>query len=93
MTTYTPGPWGTHQHEDEYDAFCAIVPQGFAFPAGTIAQTSLGLSGEDIANARLIASAPALLEALEKIVADACPCGACCRSIARDVIRAAKGEN
>jgi hypothetical protein len=45
-------------------------------------------------NARLIAAAPALLEALERIANETCDHGAgfCARDAARAAIRAVKGE-
>jgi len=66
MSKHTPGPWTVEEHEDGLwirNAACgrsAVIPFG-----GTPLERS-----EEIADANLIAAAPDLLEALEKIVVD-----------------------
>jgi hypothetical protein len=62
---HTPGPWSF----EELNGALEIVDET---GIGTIAQlqTLEGISGEDIANARLISSAPDLLSALEFLLSD-----------------------
>ena len=80
----TPGPWELWGH--------ANPSQVISSPAGFVAQT---LGNNDKANARLIAAAPELLEALQELA----DCGAeawgedrPCVRIAREVIAKATGE-
>jgi hypothetical protein len=78
MTTpaHTPGPWGyttvgschgihPAASENERDDICRITPHNF-HPDGWVAAKS-----EAVANARLIAAAPALLAALQALVGEA----------------------
>ena len=76
--THTPGPWeagnmtGDHTvvistHESsQADCWIAMVYMGYGMCKGDIPKAV----DEVIANARLIAAAPTLLAALEKIVSD-----------------------
>ncbi len=60
-TKHTPGSW---KYQENADAYTHIV-RG---PTGQfIASCPQGTDGEDEANARLLAAAPDMLEALEKI--------------------------
>lgn len=63
-TKHTPGPWEMHQPEG-----CA----GFYFDSGPVQfyvkRTSLAGADEMEANARIIAAAPALLAALDRLLA------------------------
>jgi hypothetical protein len=67
MTAHTPGPWQvdpTYQSPSYVRAACAAL----------VASTSWAWGGKDLpadANARLVAAAPALLEALRAVVAAA----------------------
>lgn len=106
MTEHTPGPWATAagdfagdpMRDDEIaiikeDSQCVI---GSAFPFG---DDEIGVSTQN-ANARLIASAPALLAALDAVMSVAadetlCETAECRRCIAyaesRAAIAAARG--
>lgn len=67
-TKYTPGPWGY----DDYDhtAFCSDKYKEDYFMRIEWSVDALGIPEEEIqANARLIAAAPELLEALEELIA------------------------
>lgn len=60
--SYTPGPWGVHDHRDMNGAWW-IGPG----PFDTIGEVRHGhdeIEGDELANARLISAAPELLEAL-----------------------------
>ena len=61
MTEHTPGPWSTtgSMIQSEYKTFGGVF----------VAQVVDHASGEHIANARLIAAAPELLEALQSVLA------------------------
>lgn len=61
MTTYTPGPWTSEIGTSEEG------PLIWPHTGKPVAQI-LGNSKKSIANARLIAAAPDLLEALQRIV-------------------------
>ncbi len=63
---HTPGPW---YYQEESDAYTHIVrgPGGYF-----IHQGPQFTSGESKANARLIAAAPDLLEAVEAVVENSC---------------------
>lgn len=63
MSKHTPGPWSAQQRQDQgvYDFFALNKPSPFA-----TAQASSSIEAE--ANARLIAAAPELLDALQEIV-------------------------
>lgn len=72
MPKHTPGPWKVSDDVDETvwvsakaqdNVICDIVGRIWDFEAKTSQITD-----EDIANARLIAAAPEMLEALENIV-------------------------
>lgn len=65
MSKYTPGPWETLayiSHEQQTDFILVKIGRRVHM---------VGYSDEDKANARLIAAAPELLEALEAILEDA----------------------
>ena len=59
MSTHTPGPWQTHK-----DCTDIYTSSGFSI----CEFYSLPQNGEELANARLIASAPDLLEALKAML-------------------------
>jgi hypothetical protein len=63
-TQHTPGPWAVKHHEDT-DTY-SIYVAGRQWNSWTVA--ALGYSKEDEANARLIAAAPDLLEALQTML-------------------------
>ena len=72
MTKHTPGPWTMHPRFDDGAEVCAIAPVAWCSVA-----TTVGSSGDQSidaaearANARLIAAAPCLLEALDGCVAE-----------------------
>jgi len=65
QTKHTPGPW--RLHEKTHDR--GLRPVVTSSRGGTIA-TCGGKSAHDIANARLIATAPELLSALEQGLAE-----------------------
>lgn len=79
MTTHTPGPWvierGTVRHAGQRDSINRIVigtpknERGGRFVTATIEGPFAGNEEQAIANARLIAAAPALLAALKEMVA------------------------
>ena len=58
MSEHTPGPWSFELHNEDF------YIGGETAVCGTFAQDH---AGEEEANARLIAAAPELLEALERI--------------------------
>lgn len=62
--THTPGPWTAHHHEST-DTYTICVA-GRSWESWAVAH--VGDCTQDAANARLIASAPALLAALEACV-------------------------
>jgi hypothetical protein len=66
---HTPGPWAVHPVLARVDAFDAIDPSGLDGDGLPICQmlwpTELRSEDETDANARLIAAAPELLEALK----------------------------
>mgnify|MGYP005822540887 FL=1 len=73
--TYTPGPWDIHEANDRNDAF--YITHKNRRGIGSISNSfnddgDQYTSAEDAANARLIAAAPDLLEALEESVAELC---------------------
>ena len=63
MSKHTPGPWQWTQH---IDPTISIYKDGF----GQIARLYDSSAGTGKANARLIAAAPDLLEALQSIIED-----------------------
>ena len=69
--TYTPGPWDIHEANDRNDAF--YITHKNRRGIGSISNSfnddgDQYTSAEDAANARLIAAAPDLLEALRDVV-------------------------
>jgi hypothetical protein len=90
MKQHTPGPWSF----EELNGILEIIDET---GLGTIAQLltiESGISEEDIANARLIATAPEMLDALEWAVetADSEQYEASWYASARAAIAKAKGE-
>jgi hypothetical protein len=66
MSKHTPGPWFIH--EDQHDNVTIKAPDGDGVPWNVA--TILSYCGDppcDKANARLIAAAPELLEALQEL--------------------------
>jgi len=63
MRKHTPGPW----EQKHQGMLCQIAINSDSDTLATV----YGESGENLANARLIAAAPELLEALEMIIAEA----------------------
>lgn len=111
-TTHTPGPWTVGEygslggeHWDEYPIHAEDNPEGviaMVWPWGDESGQWVG-TAEQVANARLIAAAPALLEALEGLMqydnqkrrhsCDTLPvCTRCDFEQAAAAIRAARGE-
>ena len=72
--THTPGPW--YEAQDEHDPDILMVTtkerteQNYAPIANIDVQFSLAFDEEQRANARLIAAAPDLLDALRDMVSD-----------------------
>lgn len=79
MSDYTPGPWEVSYLDDterpgiEADRFSVVI-------FGVRAEDDCGIHGrtekEEMANARLIAAAPELLQALEQSLEEYKECGA-----------------
>jgi hypothetical protein len=79
-TQPTPGPWRVYFESDAFDSAQSILriidPRGDAHPQGPLAIANINVVAhaphleEPLANARLIASAPDLLEALETCVSE-----------------------
>ena len=71
MSEYTPGPWVMSGRCYELgDGLAGINGQGWNELAGVVIKVNGRRSDEGIANARLIAAAPDLLEALKVMVRD-----------------------
>ncbi|GGD58701.1 hypothetical protein [Croceicoccus mobilis] len=86
MTEHTPGPWSLDEN-DIRDEAQAVLTDRFG---GTVADVFTGhRHGECEANARLIAAAPELLDALEYLVSLG---GGDCLDMARDAIAKARGS-
>ena len=64
---HTPGPWW---HDDDKEVGCIVIraPDGDAVPWQIASMCDIGPSGNEEANARLIAAAPELLAALKELV-------------------------
>ena len=86
---HTPGPWAVHKNKG------AAVPYSIrtkeTYLIGEVYDSTIGDLTEVDANARLIAAAPALLEALERIVNNAPNAGSMV-TIARAAIALAKRD-
>jgi hypothetical protein len=68
MSKHTPGPWAVNPMNAQVDEFGG---QGMPLPVcHMLWPTDKRKEAETMANARLIAAAPDLLEALERILAD-----------------------
>ena len=92
MTEHTPGPWRVGKHDGLYYVDTVKPRDGEAFLGKRIA-----LCKDHEANARLIAGAPELLEALRDYVrSDACDCVAdaqdCVWCVAQHAIAKAEGR-
>jgi hypothetical protein len=61
---HTPGPWW---HDDDKEVGCIVIcaPDGDGVPWQIASMCDIGPSGDEEANARLIAAAPELLAALK----------------------------
>ena len=82
--SHTPGPW-VLEPEETRDGSIYIFSDGGAFNTDSICVVEGGNQATDIANARLIAAAPDLLEALQKVLR----IESAVSESARDVMRAA----
>jgi len=80
---HTPGPWTVIENSSGKHLVCADHPQAAHFD---IALTS---GPDSVANARLIAAAPELLEACQRYIAEREEIGLSCDSAAVRGIRAA----
>jgi len=94
MNKFTPGPWEVVDHEC-YPGI--IVVKGPASPITIVTSaTDIDPAGHvrRVSDARLIAAAPDLLEALEAIIASECrqPDVGCAWTKARAAIARARGE-
>ncbi|MGI9141650.1 MAG: hypothetical protein ACR2IJ_00515 [Fluviibacter sp.] len=71
MAEYTKGPWQLDSESLRGDSYTAINGEGWDELATVVTRMKLETkdSAEGLANARLIAAAPELLEALEGMVA------------------------
>lgn len=67
MSTHTPGAWAACEPGDysDYDGNCIVV---LGYDSSIRVAVVLGTSEESIANARLIAAASSMLNALEGVV-------------------------
>ena len=87
---HTPGPWKAHAYTDSGNVYIKEGNQGFA-----IAQMLDTYPDQMQANARLMAAAPALLEALDWIVyeiVEGCEDKDAILRVAQEAIAKAKGE-
>ena len=77
MTTqkHTPGPWKVVHEEERYPGWNGPIPHSIGTSDGEtiIARCPDGWGAEDNANARLIAAAPELLDALSEIMSHRTP--------------------
>lgn len=92
MTRHTPGPWFDHGfHADGVDGE-RVIAQGDGKHGGYAVACALPCGEPDklpdltAANARLIAAAPELLEALMALLAEVDGCGAGTEKLARAAI-------
>lgn len=75
MSRHTPGPWHAYEADYQQSHETALLPIFVVGPGEfhTVAQVRAGCSDDDLpaqtaANARLIAAAPDLLEALKGVI-------------------------
>ena len=69
MAEHTPGPWETHQQAEGYNSLRVCKPTEDGECRSIADAEILRMPREEAeANARLIAAAPALLEALEFVI-------------------------
>jgi hypothetical protein len=74
LATHTPGPWSVSIEPDKYDTgrdeIRVLAEEDRNHPQGplTVSRINQHLAGESVANARLIAAAPDLLEALRGLI-------------------------
>ena len=107
QATHTPGPWTISIDRDKYDSSRDVIrvraEEDRNHPQGplTVARVNQYLADESVANARLIAAAPDLLEALKscrsnmRILAKAAGCYSSFESAdnaAREAIEKATGR-
>ena len=93
MTKHTPGPWTMHPRFDDGAEVRALAPVAWCGVASTV-----GSSGDQSidadearANARLIAAAPCLLEACERLLDGGWPHAEADIELACSAIAKAKG--
>jgi hypothetical protein len=67
VSKHTPGPWAVVAHEDDDEGY-AVVGGEYQMPVA-LPQSTVGGEAEELANARLIAAAPDLLDALRRLLA------------------------
>ena len=68
ITTHTPGPWWHRPDPQDFEQLIHAKAHGGVWVA-RVMQLGEGFSAEVVANARLIAAAPTMLEALQIVVA------------------------
>ena len=93
--THTPGPWEIWGNLGEMDLAVGPVAGGVAV-AQIVTVNGIGIMDEETAqlgtaNARLIAAAPALLAALEKIEANAADSPEWIRRVTGEALQMARG--
>lgn len=96
MSEYTPGPWLWHWHEQDGKANCGVHHLARPGQAYSVCRAPKYQSKEQWeADARLIAAAPDLLEALEYML-ETCPgidhVGDEARKQAFEAVKKARGE-
>lgn len=102
QSKHTPAPWFVD--DEYYGNEIVIKAEDPGDDPWLIAELSLGITqdfSQEKANAHLIAAAPELLEALERIEGEDFPSGRCTikerldwvKAIAKDAIAKAKGED
>ena len=101
MTKHTPGPWSTHREGFSTVYVEARLRQGVIQEVAACGPTEAGQEQQE-ANARLIAAAPELLDALEMVIKEQAPSyheciddgePECAWCIARKAMAKARGES